>query len=133
MGVFTTESFISCMQVGNIGECYDLCCQQSNCNLAFMLGQNCFSVKCTNKDLCSTIPAQPSIYNPQIAYVYNRKAIEAKSDGKLHGLEKRKLRFRSSYKRGFDSFIRPLTIASRSFVFDNGKSEKKNHIIYLFQ
>ncbi|KAJ7382462.1 hypothetical protein OS493_034622 [Desmophyllum pertusum] len=37
-----------------------------------------FSVKCYNKDLCSTIPAQPSIFNPQIAYVWTRN--EMKND-----------------------------------------------------
>ncbi|XP_048590388.1 uncharacterized protein LOC116617788 isoform X2 [Nematostella vectensis] len=72
-GGLKAGDFTDTGKANNIGECYDLCCQQPTCNLAFMLGQNCFSVKCYTKDLCSTIPAQPSIYNPQIAYVWNRK------------------------------------------------------------
>ncbi|XP_074607782.1 uncharacterized protein LOC141860552 isoform X2 [Acropora palmata] len=77
-GGLKAGDFTDTGKVGSIKECYATCCQQSSCNLAFMLGQNCFSVKCYNKDLCSTIPAQPSIFNPQIAYVWERK--ELKSD-----------------------------------------------------
>lgn len=50
-----------------------------------MLGQNCFSVKCYNKDLCNTIPAQPSIFNPQIAYVWSRN--EMKKGKYIFGLQ----------------------------------------------
>jgi len=77
-GGLKAGDFTDTGKVGSIKECYETCCQQSTCNLAFMLGQNCFSVKCYNKDLCSTIPAQPSIFNPQIAYVWNRN--EMKND-----------------------------------------------------
>jgi len=59
-------------KVSNLGQCYDVCCQQDRCDLAFMLGQNCFSVQCKDKSMCFTTPAQPSIFNPQIAYVKKR-------------------------------------------------------------
>lgn len=76
-GGLKAGDFTDTGKVGSIKECYATCCQQSSCNLAFMLGQNCFAVKCYNKDLCSTIPAQPSIFNPQIAYVWTRKEIKS--------------------------------------------------------
>ena len=82
-GGLKAGDFTDTGKVGSIKECYATCCQQASCNLAFMLGQNCFSVKCYNKDLCSTIPAQPSIFNPQIAYVWSRKEI---SGGKSYVL-----------------------------------------------
>lgn len=75
-GGLKAGDFTDTGKVGSLKECYSTCCQQSSCNLAFMLGQNCFSVKCYNKDLCGTIPAQPSIFNPQIAYVWNRKELK---------------------------------------------------------
>ena len=75
-GGLKAGDFTDTGKVGSIKECYETCCQQSTCNLAFMLGQNCFSVKCYNKDLCSTIPAQPSIFNPQIAYVWSRNEMK---------------------------------------------------------
>lgn len=76
-GGLKAGDFTDTGKVGSIKECYATCCQQSSCNLAFMLGQNCFSVKCYSKDLCSTIPAQPSIFNPQIAYVWERKELKS--------------------------------------------------------
>ena len=79
-GGLKAGDFTDTGKVGSIKECYETCCQHPTCNLAFMLGQNCFSVKCYNKDLCSTIPAQPSIFNPQIAYVWNRNEMK---NGKL--------------------------------------------------
>lgn len=78
-GGLKAGDFTDTGKVGSIKECYATCCQQASCNLAFMLGQNCFSVKCFNKDLCSTIPAQPSIFNPQIAYVWSRKELNGDS------------------------------------------------------
>ena len=76
-GGLKAGDFTDIGKVGTMGECYSSCCKQPTCNLAFMLGQNCFSVKCYNKALCGTMKAQPSIFNPQIAYVVNRKLILA--------------------------------------------------------
>ena len=64
-------------KVSNLSQCYDVCCQQDKCDLAFMLGQNCFSVQCKEKSRCVTTPAQPSIFNPQIAYIMKRSRDEA--------------------------------------------------------
>ena len=72
-GGLQAGEFTDVGKVTNLAQCYDVCCQQENCDLAFMLGQNCFSVQCKDKRLCTTIPAQPSIFNPQIAYVTKRE------------------------------------------------------------
>jgi len=72
-GGLQAGEFTDVGKVSNLAQCYDICCQQDNCDLAFMLGQNCFSVQCKDKRLCTTIPAQPSIFNPQIAYVTKRE------------------------------------------------------------
>ena len=74
-GGLKSGDFTDVGKVGKLTDCYDICCRSEKCDLAFMLGQNCFSVKCYNKDLCRTIPAQPSIFNPQIAYVESREKI----------------------------------------------------------
>lgn len=71
-GGLQAGDFTDVGKVTDLGQCYEVCCQQSSCDLAFMLGQNCFSVACKNKGLCQTTPAQPSIFNPQIAYVTSR-------------------------------------------------------------
>ncbi|XP_065651395.1 uncharacterized protein LOC100209524 isoform X4 [Hydra vulgaris] len=80
-GGLQAGDFTDVGKVSNIEQCYDICCQQEKCNLAFMLGQNCFSVVCKENDLCDTVTAQPSIFNPQIAYVTSRERVKnTKSD-----------------------------------------------------
>lgn len=71
-GGLQAGDFTDVGKVNNLEQCYNICCQQENCDLAFMLAQNCFSVQCKDKTLCTTVPAQPSIFNPQIAYVKSR-------------------------------------------------------------
>lgn len=86
-GGLKAGDFTDVGKVGKLEDCYQICCKSEKCNLAFMLGQNCFSVKCYNDDLCKTIPAQPSIFNPQIAYIANREKVTFKTalQDKLQG------------------------------------------------
>ena len=74
-GGLQAGDFTDVGKVTNLEQCYDTCCQQSHCDLAFMLGQNCFSVQCKDKKLCGVTKAQPSIFNPQIAYVLKRTKV----------------------------------------------------------
>ena len=78
-GGLQAGDFTDVGKVNNLEQCYNICCQQENCDLAFMLAQNCFSVQCKDKNLCTTVPAQPSIFNPQIAYVRSRGVGSGKS------------------------------------------------------
>lgn len=78
-GGLKAGDFTDVGKVGKLKDCYDICCRTENCDLAFMLGQNCFSIKCHDKSLCTTIPAQPSIFNPQIAYVLTREKVSLKT------------------------------------------------------
>ena len=71
-GGLQVGDFTDVGKVQDLAQCYEICCQQTNCDLAFLLAQNCFSVQCKDKRLCTTVPAQPSIFNPQIAYVTSR-------------------------------------------------------------
>ena len=71
-GGLQAGDFTDIGRVPTLQDCYNTCCQQEKCDLAFMLGQNCFTVVCKDKKLCVTTPAQPSIFNPQIAYVTKR-------------------------------------------------------------
>ena len=80
-GGLQAGDFTDVGKVNNLEQCYNICCQQENCDLAFMLAQNCFSVQCKDKNLCSTVPAQPSIFNPQIAYVKSRNEGSDKNGG----------------------------------------------------
>lgn len=80
-GGLQSGDFTDVGKVTTLQQCYDICCQQEKCDLAFMLGQNCFSVQCKDKRLCMTTPAQPSIFNPQIAYVPHRERMGIAKSG----------------------------------------------------
>ena len=80
-GGLQAGDFTDVGKVKDLPQCYDICCQQPTCDLAFMLGQNCFSVQCKDKKQCGTVPAQPSIFNPQIAYIATRNKLSAGATG----------------------------------------------------
>ncbi|XP_031554877.1 uncharacterized protein LOC116291804 isoform X2 [Actinia tenebrosa] len=60
-------------QVSNISQCISRCGRQPDCDLAFMLGKQCFAVSCSSKALCITKPAFSLFYNPVIVFVTHRK------------------------------------------------------------
>lgn len=59
--------------VANISQCISACGRQPDCDLAFMLGTQCYAVSCKSELLCSTKPAYSAFYNPAIVFVTNRK------------------------------------------------------------
>ena len=63
--------FIEIKNLKDMKSCVQRCCEDRDkkCNLAFMLGDTCYSVSCKNKDLCRTIPAPPTKFNPLVQYV----------------------------------------------------------------
>ncbi len=57
---------------GNVKDmdgCLKHCCSDENCNLAFVIKETCFTVKCKNYEACSLKSAISKYYNPRIAYV----------------------------------------------------------------
>ncbi|XP_028404361.1 uncharacterized protein LOC114527001 isoform X2 [Dendronephthya gigantea] len=38
--------------------CIQLCCQEKGCDVAFMIGKNCYGVKCFSEELCHVVPAK---------------------------------------------------------------------------
>ncbi|XP_068744781.1 neurogenic locus Notch protein-like isoform X1 [Montipora capricornis] len=55
-GNFTKLGYLRDMQT-----CIDACCQDEQCDVAFMPGHVCYSVSCFSAKLCESIPAVPSI------------------------------------------------------------------------
>ena len=56
-------------KVVNMQQCIDLCCGETHCDLALMLLENCFTVRCHNKQLCESVPAKTAKYRSKIVYV----------------------------------------------------------------
>lgn len=63
----------------NMTECIKSCGKTVSCDLAFMLGKQCFSVSCSKgQEFCQTKSAYSQYYNPQIAFVKHRHLYKGK-------------------------------------------------------
>ena len=50
-------------------ECSAFCCADEQCNVAFLIRDNCFLVACKDYDSCKMKPALSEYYRPRMAYV----------------------------------------------------------------
>jgi len=71
VGGLRAGNFTKIAEVDSIETCAALCCAEKTCDLALMLGENCYAGDCASKELCKPIAAQQS---SQIAYITSRKA-----------------------------------------------------------
>ena len=69
-------NFTSRGLVNGFDECFDKCCQDGNCDAAFMVKRTCFSIKCYDKDSCKFKPARPSAFSPTLAYIVKEQPKE---------------------------------------------------------
>ena len=53
-------------KVKDIEPCRRICCEMTDCHLAFLLGENCFTVKCASVDACKLQHAKPSAFSPTV-------------------------------------------------------------------
>jgi len=63
--------FVEQKGVATMTQCAEKCCSDPDkkCNLAFMLGTACYSVKCAQPALCRTVKAPPTKFYPNVQYV----------------------------------------------------------------
>lgn len=66
-GIFNDNGLVTSME-----RCSALCCASRSCDLAYMVGQRCYSVHCYSRELCQTVDASPLAFSPAIAYVTRR-------------------------------------------------------------
>ena len=60
-------------KVKNIHECIHHCCQSKKCDVAMMMGQQCFGVQCLNETVCESVPAPPGASDAfQISHVSSK-------------------------------------------------------------
>lgn len=63
-GIFSEANHVHDMDL-----CTRHCCLKGDCDLAFMIRDSCYLVKCGNEMLCKTKKARPSNMNPRISFV----------------------------------------------------------------
>ena len=67
-GKFTSQGHVDTMD-----DCIERCCDRDDCDLAFMVKNTCFSLRCLDDKLCKSKPAKPSPYHPMVAYMTRYK------------------------------------------------------------
>ena len=62
-------TFINLGVTDDIHECAHLCCETLNCDVAFMISQDCFSVHCRSNETCETFAVHGSKFKPRLVFV----------------------------------------------------------------
>lgn len=69
-GGLRAGNFSMLAAVDDIEVCAALCCEEKYCDLALMIGDNCYAGDCASPELCSAVPVPPgSAQKSQIAYI----------------------------------------------------------------
>ena len=56
----------------HIKACLEVCCHDSDCDVAFMLDQSCYTVNCTNESVCCSVPYHEHKYSTKAVFVTRR-------------------------------------------------------------
>ncbi|KAJ7382458.1 hypothetical protein OS493_034618 [Desmophyllum pertusum] len=77
LGGLRAGNFTHLAEVDSIETCAALCCAEQTCDLALVLGENCYAGDCASKELCVPVPVKPTANrSSQIAYITSRKKVE---------------------------------------------------------
>lgn len=67
-----TGTFSYVGELFDIERCLDVCCQEPDCDIAFMLDLSCYTVNCTNESVCQSIPYHQHQYSTKAVFVLRR-------------------------------------------------------------
>lgn len=80
LGGIHAGHFVGHGKVDNMRACIKKCCANHQCDLAFMVREDCYSVICYHKNLCRSVRAQHvRKYQPRIAHIWRGASEEGKS------------------------------------------------------
>ena len=80
LGGIHAGHFVGHGKVDNMRACIKKCCANHQCDLAFMVKEDCYSVICYHKNLCRSVRAQHvRKYQPRIAHIWRGSNEEVKS------------------------------------------------------
>ena len=74
-GIFTHQG-----RANNIGACAKRCCESHHCDVAFMISQDCFSVRCHDNKTCQTFGVDGSNFNPRMIFVGHQGQLRKNSN-----------------------------------------------------
>ena len=67
-----TGTFSYIGELFDIERCLDVCCQEPDCDIAFMLDLSCYTVNCTNESVCQSVPYHQHQYSTKAVFVLRR-------------------------------------------------------------
>ena len=67
-----TGKFSYIGELFDIGKCLNVCCHEPDCDIAFMLDQSCYTVKCTTESVCRSVPYHQHQYSTKAVFVLRR-------------------------------------------------------------
>ena len=76
-GGLNAGNFTDKGKVANIQQCIDFCCKEDHCDVALMLLENCFTVRCHKIYLCESVPAKTAKYRSRIVYVEKIRTVNS--------------------------------------------------------
>ena len=75
-GGFRAGKFTEHGILPDVGSCVERCCESLSCDLALVIADSCFTLKCDSKELCEMVPAQNADYlQPKLIYLKTRAKI----------------------------------------------------------
>lgn len=84
-------------QVISMEECMGYCCDESDCDLSFMIDKDCYTVKCYKPSLCKTRSAKPTAFTPMIAFKKAAKLGELRTNNATPQYFKKFVQIYSAY------------------------------------
>ncbi|XP_022798423.1 uncharacterized protein LOC111336565 isoform X1 [Stylophora pistillata] len=105
IGGIKSGIFSEAKHVHDMDLCTRHCCLRKSCDLAFMIRDSCYLVKCTSQSLCKTKPARPSSMNPRITFVSHLRSMTPEPELSVDG---------SAYNKAITSSIsKPTTLPAK--------------------
>ena len=54
-------------------DCMSTCCDDTKCDLAYMVQNKCYKVTCYDKEMCRTVPAKQSPGTPTMSFMIRKE------------------------------------------------------------
>ena len=72
---YQSGEFMDHGDVGLMSACQALCCRSYTCDVAFMAGKRCFSVRCHSEEQCQWLPAKGNKFILQLSYISGVRSV----------------------------------------------------------
>lgn len=72
VGGLQAGNFSRLAEFTNMAECAQRCCAEKSCDVAILMRDTCFALRCSSPELCSARPAQLKNFSLEMIYMYRK-------------------------------------------------------------